>query len=250
MKFVVEPSSNGTWVAVKPGLIQENLVERLFNSDILVSDLDDTDAPSPAKEIARNSLTSRSYLTNPKFWLWVLGTEYQLAKKGRNAESYRWSVFIRRFLRDPQKLARLSRQYTPEFVAPKLYQGVREFYDLLPWVFKIYLTRNIKEVGEAFREAAGFNEVMAEQFDKQEGIQRVVKAYPERKRFVIKGDSAEDEAMLDVLNELKRRGKIEEVTPIYIADSPNKLNPRFDINIGRDYNGLVRLIKEISIPIH
>jgi len=247
MKFIVEPN-NGAWIAVRPELRKEALIERLTTADILVSDLDDTDTPSPAKAIARSGMLTPSYFKDPKFWLWAIGTKYHLARKGEGAESYRWSKFIETFLRDPEKLARLSEEYTPESAELKFYPGVRAFYNSLPLTLKVYLTRNIREVGEAYRRAAGFDEVLPEQFDKQKGIAKIVRAHPERKRFVIKGDSAEDEAVVDFLKSLKKKGEIEEVTPIYISNSPRNLNPRFDINIGRNYGGLVSLIMD-PVPV-
>lgn len=244
MKYIIEPSHDGVWVAIKSELKREDLVERLLSSDIMVSDLDGTDAPSPAKEIAYTSLKRPKYLSDPRFWLWCISTEYKLIKNGKNAESETWATFVEKFLRNPKELEKLKQKYTPEFVASKFYQGVIDFYRLMsPNMIKIYLTRNIKEVAEAYKQSASFDEVMAEQFDKENSIKRISHRYPERRRFVVKGDSPEDEQMLKVLIHGKQRGKFNQVTSIYVADSANHLNPNFDINIGRNYKGLVELLQ-------
>ena len=250
MKFIVEPSNNGIWVAIKPELEKEGLVERLLSSDILISDLDDTDAPSPAKAIARNGLTTLTYLKDPKYWLWVLATGYTLAKNGKSAESEAWLRFVQRFLRNPKELEKLRRIYTSQFAASTFYPGVLDFYRLMPEeMIKIYVTRDILEVADAYKQAAGFNEAMSEQFDKKSSIREIVNKYPERRRFVLKVDSPEEESTLEFLVQSKRLGKIDEVTSIWVTDSPHKLNPKFDANIPRNYNGLVQLIKEAYLPI-
>jgi len=244
MGYIIDPSNDEVWVAIKPQLKKEDLVKRILSSDIMVSDLDDTDTQSPSKEIAYASLKRPKYLSDPRFWLWCISTEYKLIKNGKNAESETWATFIEKFLRNPKELEKLKQKYTPEFVASKFYQGAMDFYGLMPLnMIKIYLTRNIKEVAESYKQSASFDEVMAEQFDKENSIKRISQKYPERRKFIVKGDSPEDEQMLKVLIHEKQRGKLDQVTSIYVADSQNHINPNFDVNIGRNYKGLVELLQ-------
>ena len=233
MKFVIAPYDS-VWVAIKPHLKEDELVERLLGSDILVSDLDDTDATSSAKSIAFNRLKT-SY-ANPEFLFWCLTTELRLAKKGRNAESESWSIFIEKFLRNPQVLKRLAETYNTEFAEKTLYPGVQEFYRMLPpEMIKIYLTRNIREIGEVYREVLGFHEVLPEAFDKRHAMEGILKNNPMIRRIILKGDSLEDEGALDFVLHKHRKGELDGTTSIYVAKSPHQLNPHFDINIGRNY---------------
>lgn len=246
MKFIIEPN-DGSWVAVKPDFKENNLARMLLGSDILFSDLDDTDAPSPAKAIVYSIL--RTSYANPRFLLWCLITELKLVKTGKNVESELWRAFVERFLGNQQSL-RIMQRYTPEFARGTLYPGVQEFYEKLPpEVMRVYLTRNIGEIGNAYKIALGFHEVIPEAFDKVYAIRKVLEANPARRRIILKGDSLEDKRALDFILHKQRKHEVDEVTSIYVADSPRHLNPSFDINIGRNYNGLVRLIKESSLPV-
>ena len=106
---------------------------------------------------------------------------------------------------------------------------------------KFYVTRNIKEIAQAYKQAAGFTGFMLEQFDKEKSIEELVKKHPERKRFILKGDSQEDEVALDYLEFSKRKKRIDEVLSIFVTDHPCSVNNKFDIHIGRDYTKLVEL---------
>lgn len=247
MRHIIEPSNNRSWISINPHLEQSELMKRIKSSDILISDLDDTDAPSPAKSIAFSKLKETDYILNPKFWVWCLSTGYALLTKQKNAESETWKNFVETFLRDQKELDKIKNKYNPKYVNYSFYPCVKEFYNLLPEdMIKIYITRNVIEVGEAYKQGAGFDEVMAEQFDKEDSIKKVCEKYPNKKSFIIKGDSPEDEAIIDFLRFRKRKDEIELITSIYVAKSSDEkeINPRFDINIGQNYEGLVQILEK------
>lgn len=92
--------------------------------------------------------------------------------------------------------------------------------------------------------AAGFDEAMHEQFDKTAAIEKILEKYPQVRSFILKGDSSEDEEALDSLKFKQQKGRLDQVNSIYVTDSPNKLNDKFDVNIPRNYDGLVSIMKQ------
>ena len=80
--------------------------------------------------------------------------------------------------------------------------------------------------------------------EKGKFIEDFVRTFPDFQRYFVKGDNGCDEEMVDCLKFLQRKRKIDDVTSCYVARSPTeaKMNPAFDINIGRDYRGLVDIL--------
>lgn len=229
--------SQGVWVP--PETDHSELIKKFRDLSLCISDLDDTDAKSPAKKIA---LEMNHFGLNPEYWAWVAKTGFGRLTKGKSDESKAWKEFVETFLRDQDELDRLQEKLTPDYVKNTLFPGVEEFYSLLPEdMIKIYVTRNIQEVGDAYGNVLGFEEVLAEQFDKEQAIRLISERYPERRRLALKGDSFEDEAILDFLNFRLEKGEIDYALSIYVIESD--ANDRFDINIRQDYTGLVNLLK-------
>lgn len=225
---------------ITSGQEPSELVKRILATDICISDLDDTDAPSPAKVLASDW---RHYGRSPAYWTWLFkaGTKHLLF--GKKSESGSWEKFINKFLRDPEELSRIEKLFTPEYLESTLFPGVKEFYGLLPRdAIRIYLTRNIREVALAYAGYLGINEIHAEQFDKHLTIQKIIQTPYLRKRWLVKGDSDEDQEVLSFLKYQKTRDKIDDVVGIYVTEE--KLNPRFDINLFQDYRPLVELMKK------
>jgi len=222
------------------------LQRKILSSDILVSDLDDTDVPSPAKKIACSSLIRPKYLVNSNFHLWCLKYLYsQFNREGTGSHSKLWKGYIELFLRNPKELERLSKKHTVEHAASTIYPEVREFYGLLPEnMLKFYITRNIAQIVKPFADALHFDGFLAEQFDKIESIRRLMKKHPERKRYILKGDSLEDSEAVNYLKSKKRKGEIDGLVSILVSKNPEKeMQKMFDITIGRNYGPLVELLK-------
>ncbi len=245
MKFLISPEEDEGWVAVKGGLDCTGLVERLQRADILVTDLDDTLAPSPAKAIAKHNLKRSKHFLNPSYWAWCFKSAAKLFSEGKGAESMLWKDYLERFLHEPEEVAYLQKRYTAEFAAQTAYPYTDLFFHSLPLdMVKVCVTRNIREVGEAYQKALGIDRVVSEAFDKELAIEDLVEVeYAEWTRYILMGDSEEDERMLVRLKEMEKAGLVDEVTSIYVASSPSNLNPHFDVNIGRDYFGLAMLLQ-------
>ena len=84
--------------------------------------------------------------------------------------------------------------------------------------------------------------MFAESYDKKHVLEELIKIHPKKKRWLIKGDSEEDTEMLNALKALKNNGKIDYVVGINVTK--NEINALYDINVMRDYRGLVELIQK------
>ncbi|MBR9683154.1 haloacid dehalogenase-like hydrolase [Candidatus Woesearchaeota archaeon] len=250
MKFLIEPK-DGVWLAVREDLDETTLAEQILSCGICVSDLDDCDAKSPAKKLAYGDLkTTRAF--DPRFIWWSL-TQGAPAKFSKSGESKAWKGYIERFLKDEAEIQKAVAKFDPETIRQSLYPGVEDFYQLLshhnPHHYKVYLTRNIVPIAAAYGKFLGFNEVLGKCFDKEKSLERLMMrhSFP---GYFIKGDSEEDEAMLGVLESCKKRKVIDQYITLYRSDkpTPKKMNPKFDINIGKNYSGLVEVMKKMDWP--
>ncbi len=242
MKFLVEPTESGGWVAAQDNLDEILSRELILACDVCFSDLDDTDTPSPAKKIAYDSLKS-TMIFDPIFLGWCFIARYKLLREGKQAESEVWKYYMELFLRDSKKREKIRKRFTEENIPDLLYPGVQEFYEMLEVAKKFYITRNIIEVVKPFADFLGFDNVMVEVFDKERVISQIIERYPEFRRCLVKGDSEEDEGILDKLDFYKGKGRIEDVVSCYVADSPDNINEKFTFNIGRNYFGLVGIMQ-------
>lgn len=241
MKFLVEPH-DGIFVAAQDDVDETALKEQILQSDVCLSDLDDTDARSPAKKIVYDRLKSLGVI-HPSFWSWCARTGYKLLLKGKSAESEAWRDYVELFLGNPDEREKTRRKFTSEEVQRLLYPGVRELYATLPdGMYKSYFTRTIAEVAEIFGHFLGFDVVHHEIFDKEKATTQFVERNSHLKRYFVKGDSDEDTAMLNVLDFYRKHGRIDRIVSCYRADSPYTTNKRFSINVGKNYLGLVEIL--------
>ena len=105
------------------------------------------------------------------------------------------------------------------------------------------MTRNIEEIARTFARALRIDDVIPEAWDKAKATEQFILANPWFKRYLIKGDSEEDEDVLKVAQYYKKQGSIDDVTGIWVTPTPEKPNRRFTIHIGRDYGGIVELLQ-------
>jgi len=232
--------SGDSWLIINnPELTVASLRERFSRADILLADLDETDAPSPAKEIAKK-LIKRNAL-NPKFLNWTFQTGWTFLREGRKVESVSWENLLRDF-RDDEEFQKVVSQYTPRFAQKISYPGVFRFYEIFPGE-KIYISRNVAKVVEAFAEVFSFSQIFAEQFDKKRAIGEIYDHNPWAKRFVIKGDSREDEEIAQFLQEKRKRGEIKDVLSICVCQEASKGGFSADIYTSRDQTLLSKILE-------
>lgn len=243
MKFLIRPKNN-LWLAVQEDLTRETLREKILGCDVCISDLDDCDAKSPAKKIARENWFKR-IAGEKEYRTWFFQTVYALLKKGKKAESEQWQSYVKKFLQDEEEIEKAVSLFNQKIIEASLYPGVKKFYQLLPHQHKVYLTRNIQAIGMVYGRFLGFQEVKGEVFDKGKGLGEFIRQNSFR-RYLIKGDSGEDEIMLDFLEFYLKKRKIDDYVSCYRADKPtkNEINSRFNVNLGKDYSGLVEILKQ------
>ncbi|GEM_PF-5542780 len=247
MKYIIEPTKELGWVGVDDSANQSGLVKRILTADTILSDLDGTDT-SAAKQVFFDFIKDPKYFLNPKFlaWLACAGCNYLIYNQ--SAESKIASEFISKFLRHDQNLSRITAKYNQEFAKSTLYCGIEEFYGLLfKDSLKIYVSRNIKDVLHAYLLATKSNDAMAEQFDKKKSVEKIIKKYPNQKKFVVRGDTAEDQEMADYLKYLKLKETIDDVVFINIAKNPRHYNSCADVNTSRNHKALNYWLKKTPV---
>jgi hypothetical protein len=235
----------GAWVALPEGIEESVIRERVLGCQVCISDLDNTDVRSPAVLSAELDLFSRRSL-EPEFIGWCARTGIRFIESifedGEGWKVSAWEDYFSHFLKSKPERERLEarlRAYGPERL---VYQGVKEFYGMLPSeAYKCYHTRNIAELTRPFMELFGFEEVITDVRDKERQLREFVGDHPRLERYLVKGD---EEVMpkLGLLEELSRQGRIE-LTVINVA--PSRSERHIDskaVNIGRDYRGLVELL--------
>ncbi|MDD4878241.1 MAG: hypothetical protein PHO02_04355 [Candidatus Nanoarchaeia archaeon] len=234
------------WIKAKHEGDLAGVAARLYHSNIILSDLDDTLAKSPMKKVAYGFLKRPDMLANPKFIAWCAKAAWKKAVKGKKAESELGREFVEKFLdgRERKKLEeKMSFDYMDE-LRESAFPGVFSFYSMLPNAMKIIVTRSIHEIAWAYRCALDFDFSMEEQYDKKKSVDFIMRVFPKLKRYAIFGDSAEDEEMVDYLRFQLVKGSIDTLVSVHIAKSEKKANPDFDCSIGRNYSSLAELISK------
>jgi hypothetical protein len=222
--------------------ILQNLSQRLIKTQVWFSDLDDSDAKSPGKEIALKHAVGTSHF-NPEYWGWVVETAFtRLIKDKQVAETSSWKNYIDSFLRSPESMKEIQQIFTDEKIERTLFPGVEDFYSLLP-AEKYYVTRNISEVAKVYANYLKFQDYFSESDSKGKVVEDFILKNPQIEHYGVSGDSEDDQEMVDVINFYSKRKPIELLVSLYITNSRNKLNDSFLVNISRDRTGLVELIR-------
>lgn len=243
MKLITPHSSRKSWIAIADDTDESVLVQRIRNTDIILSDLDKTDA-FPARELFVDFLNDKKHSMDRKFWLWMVAMGKFVYKEGRQAINSIAVSFTNNFLRNPEELERIAKKYTPEYAAQKFYPGVIDFYAALPNALKIYITRNIANIAQPYAEAANFHFVYAEQYDKAKSVDTIVSKFPNKKKYIVRGDSSEDDAMNQKLQEHQQQETIDYKVYINVAGSYRRTNPRADINTSRNQTALAAWVAQ------
>lgn len=239
-------SVNGSWVVTNHDVNPEDLIRRLYDAHLMISDFDETDAPSPAKRIAYKSLLNPSYWS-PRYLPWLFLTGSGLLLHGKSTESEAWYKFLH--LIPPRELERIKQEYTPEYAGNRLYDGVSTFYQMLPNSKKVFMSRGIREFLEGFGEVLG-SEIKERSFDKIKTTETILRENPGKTRVILRGDSAEDKESATYLIEKKVREELDDVVTIHVVKSHKHVDPFYDINTSRDHTALVSLMgKLIPTPL-
>ncbi len=226
--------------------VEEELFPRVLHAEVCLSDLDDTDAASPAKLIALQDWKSRLW-NDFNYFSWFMETGWHYLFNGNNVESERWRKYVDTFLKNDSRenaeaIATIDRLLNPEQVQSSLFPGVEEFYSLLS-AEKYYVSRNLPAIVQKYGQHLGFLDNYGEIYDKRKFTENFIRNHPRFQRYLMRGDSEGDREMLEVLYSYARRRVIKEATGIYVTQKKWGRNHGFEIETSRNQTGLVELLK-------
>jgi len=220
----------------------ESIIDRMERTDLIISDLDDTDTYSPAKRIAYSYLARPDKLSSPKFWTWAIPCFFDLMINGQDAEEGQWKKFRESFLSDPEELNYQVMNHLGH-AKSRAFPGLLDFYDNFPSAKKAYISRNIPEIAEAYGAVYGFDKIVSNAFDREEAVRSVLDEFPNKRNVLFKGDAKSDEDILRILKEYKSSGRINSLVSINVANGWRRIHPDFDLTINRDYTALVEILQ-------
>ena len=243
MECLYKSRDSEIWVYAKPGVNVGTLKEKLTSPNLLmISDLDRTDSPSNTPMSIYQAIKGVEGID--KNVLWGIIAIPCIILKGEDFINRHREFLIKTFIRKPNVEKSLMGNYTLEYAISRLYNGVLEFYSILPpTTRKIYVTGAVREVTEPFKLAAGFDEAYPEQINKVRTIELICNHYHDA-IILYKDDDPKSIAILELLRHMESRGKIQGFTSIFVASSLKRMNPEFDFNIPRHYGGLVELLRD------
>lgn len=241
MLYLQKPRK-GVWLAAQPHLNRYRLEEQIKQAEVCLSDLDETDCASPAKAIALNQWHQR-FWTDKTYRGWLLGAVNRTIKEGKRGDSASWKQYVETFLNTPEARAAVQARMTPDFILNSFYPQVQELYGIIP-AHKVYVSRNIKEVVEPIVSLFGFAGGFHDIYDKKHFAAWFVGQHPQFQRYLVRGDSEEDQQMLDGLRSCQRNLKIQSVLGIYCAEKPLQEKHTFEVETSRDHSALVNILKE------
>ncbi|MBS3090767.1 hypothetical protein J4433_03310 [Candidatus Pacearchaeota archaeon] len=233
MKYLIKPTKYewDKWVIAKDNLSIGDVRRAILNSELFVSDLDDSIAHSPTRAFVK-----KNFFKNPLTLIWGAFSLLKIMKMGKKSRFEIWRTYFTRFERDLAKI-----EVNIENAAKRLYPGITEFFGYLeehcPHQKQILITRTVEKIGMPYQAILGFDRGYYRQFDKYKVVDELVNKYSP-KIISIAGDSEEDKEMVD----RAKASSIEYCLGINVAGSMKKINEGFDINIGRNWKGLQEII--------
>jgi len=251
-------------VAVKD-LLELELKQRLLLADHCISDLDHTDVNgSPAEDLAKQRIgVSSTSLGNLRYanWAFWTGLEFLSAYRCDDCETaiekvkeQRFSAYDHAFLRTSMVnncQRELKREVQQEltglvngrYLAQSLFSGVREFYRALP-ARKMYLSRNLRPVVEAYAGFLGFTGVESEVKLKRAVLEHLLLHHRSMKRLIFRIDGVAEDEMINTAKFYQRQ-KWSQVEDVLVLKRSLEMNDDFktaDVLIGSNDYGLVDIM--------
>lgn len=236
-------AKEGSWVMVPRGADKGCLMRRFLDCDMLISDLDGTDAPMNFLHLFLEDLVFMR-LMDYEF----ISSSIRIAYEGISSRRIGWQAkighnYVDRYLDTKEGRVRAARRFTQSYISASVYPHVEEFYSLLPnSMQKICLSENIEPIVKPFSRYLGFEKALCCR-DKQGALEQLILENPQLRRIAIKADYCTDEPMLDVLDHYRKIGVLEDYIGIYVAGTPRGCNARFEMNISRDHAAMNRLMR-------
>ena len=251
-------------VAVKD-LLELELKQRLLLADHCISDLDHTDVNgSPAEDLAKQRIgVSSTSWGNLRYanWAFWTGLEFLSAYHCEDRETAMekakeqcFSAYDSAFLRTSKvdncrlELKREVQQELTELVnkrdiAKSLFPGVKEFYQALP-AQKMYLSRNLQPIVEAYAGFLGFTGVKSEVKLKRAVLEHLLLHNRSMKRLIFRIDGVAEDEMINTAKFYQRQ-KWSQVEDVLVLKRSLSLQDDFktaDVLIGSNDYGLVDII--------
>lgn len=249
----------------------KDLVMRLIEADLLVTDLDHVDTMnSPAIRMAVR-FYGVTPVNSPQFLAWATSSIRKLlcayaSRDPANVEramEEQSLVYQKICLRDPSKngsgskdtfkqevLDRLGQGIlSREEIVRSLFPGVQGFYDKLP-ASKFYLSRNVFPVVDAYARYLQFDGAMWDVRGKGEALQQLLdRELLDFRRMIIKGDGEPELELIDCAKSNQDTGRLDDVLSIQRVKNrdlvkPDKTGGKFDVKVGPSDFVLLEILKE------
>ncbi len=230
--------------AVKIKGIESRILEKVLQAQVCLSDLDDTDAASPARFVALQNWKSRMVHDSAyRNWFIRTGRQYLFNK---DYESRSWKEYVDIFLRSGERwneheYTQIDQLISSEQIVASVFPGVPEFYDILS-AQKYYVSRNIPLIVQKYGQQLGFCDTFGEVYDKAHFVENFVREHSSVEHYLVRGDSEEDKEMLKTLQSCVRSLKIKSVVGIFVGDNAQASNG-FEICTSRNQTKLAELLR-------
>ncbi len=223
---------------------KEKVLDRIVHADAIVSDFDGTDVQTPLKRAAMTYLASpRTILRKPELVGWGVKAMLRKAMQGKDADSVLWEELsgilgedtidmIERFYQE--------RSNMPDNVLERsVLSGVKDIYSQLPDAERFYISRNFKDIIGLYSQFTGVPEENTYTGERKGPLlEDIIVANPENRRYIIRGDSASDDEVLDVADFYRSKGAIDDYVGIAIGKSSHNDCIHNDIIVSEDQRPL------------
>ncbi len=210
-------------------------IDDILQADAVLSDLDGTHAPSPAKEMTKYAVGTKHWDLDYLTWCSVATTALVAGRK--DLEQPLGRIYIKTFLSSDDTDHKLSKFFTPERVSASLFPGVKDLAKHFVWKDWSYVTRNIHPIAVSYADELGVHHIFAEEYLKGERAYKHAKDNPHLRNFVVETDTVEEGDMIHALRECGRK-----TTGILVMDSPDKIPKPFTYGVSEDRTALVDLL--------
>ena len=231
---------------VSPRTNLDSILWDMSQSNLIISDLSDTVGYSPAKAMAYSMLLRPSKLISFSFWAWAIPCFMDLMIRGQEAEEPQWHRFRKEFLHGEELKRQVS--WYQHHAGEVLYPGASTFYRHFSTTKKVFLSRDLQPVVDAYASILGFDHAIGECFDEKEGLCTILtELHPSCDRVIFTGDALRDIRTLNELRSYQESGRIKTLVSICVQKKANlTIGEHFDLIIGQDYSPLCQEIEKAS----
>ncbi|MFP4657023.1 MAG: hypothetical protein ACLFNK_05605 [Candidatus Woesearchaeota archaeon] len=228
---------------------REEILERIVRADTIVSDFDGTDVKTPLKRAAISYLSSpRTLMKRPGLIGWGIRAILKKAADGKDADSVLWEELSGILKEDTidmiEKLYEDRCSKSEEVLEKSILPGVREIYASLPDAEKFYISRNFSHIIGLYASLTGVPEENIRTGEKKGALlENLIISNPDRRMYVIRGDSSSDDEVLDIAEFYKAKGAIDDYVGIAIGNSSHSRCEYADLLLGDDQSALADEIR-------